>query len=177
MRSPPVSPSRPQVDGSIDLQGSSRVTGGILRGRAHGNVFNNADADYMAGYGHGLECRMGRVQVYTMHADPSIVKPDMELKHEVTPKLTKVLKVLARKYSPVRSMVSSFSIGRSLSLILLDENQRVFLYENSVWNVKGRYETAMEDDDDALWTYHDGEDILQILVVSIFLGNLIPVCN
>ena len=35
----------------------------------------------------------------------------------------------------------------------------------------------MEDDDDALWTYHDGEDILQILIVSIFLGNLIPFCN
>jgi len=68
-------------------------------------VFNNADADLMSG--HGLEHCMGRVQVYTAHADPTVVKADMELTHEVMPKLTQVLKVLARKYSPIRSMVSS----------------------------------------------------------------------
>jgi len=98
------SPPRLNRSPMIDLQGASRVTGGILRGRAQGNVFNNADAiplDY------GLEHRIGRVQVYTAYADPTIVKPHMELKHAVTPNLTKVLRVLSRKYSPVRSMVSS----------------------------------------------------------------------
>jgi hypothetical protein len=99
MQSPPVS--------TIDLQGASRITGGVLRGRALGNVFNNADADPISGY--GLEPRMGRVQVYFAHADPTIAKPNMELNHEVTPKLTKVLKLLARKYSPVRSMVQFIS--------------------------------------------------------------------
>jgi hypothetical protein len=108
MQSPPVSPSRQRLDhgnSTINLQGSSCITGGILCGQAQGNVFNNAVADLMPG--HGLERRIGRVQVYTTHADPTVVKADMELTHEVMPKLTQVLKVLARKYSPVRSMVSS----------------------------------------------------------------------
>jgi hypothetical protein len=106
MQSPPVTPSRkheqPDSSLAVDLQGASRTTGGILRGRAQGNVFNNADAELVSDY--GIERRIGRVQVYTAYADPTMVKPDMELKHEVTPKLTKVLKVLSRKYSPVRSM-------------------------------------------------------------------------
>ena len=72
------------------------------------NVFNNADADLMSG--HRFEHRTGQVQVYTAHADLNIVKADMELTHEVMPKLPQVLKTLAHKYSPVRSMVSSSSM-------------------------------------------------------------------
>ena len=98
MESPCTSPS-------IDLQGASRVTGGILCGRAQGNVFNNADADLTLD--PGFEHHIGWVQVYTAYADPTITKPHMELKHQVTPKLTQVLRVLSHKYSPVRSMVSS----------------------------------------------------------------------
>ena len=104
----PASPLQQQVDllttsPAIDLQGSSCISGGILRGRAIGNVFNIADADPISGY--GFEPCIGQVQIYTAQADPTIVKPDMELKHEVTPRLTKVLQVLGRRYSPVRSMV------------------------------------------------------------------------
>ena len=113
MQSPPASPSQQHRNSMIDLQGASRVTGGILRGQAQGNVFNNADADLMPV--PGLEHRIGRVQVYTAHADPNIVKADMELTHEVIPKLTPVLKTLACKYSPVRSMVS----GSSLIVVIL----------------------------------------------------------
>ena len=96
---------RLNTSSSIDLQGASHVTGGILRGRAQGNVFNNADADPILD--HGLKRHIGQVQVYTAYADLTIMKPHMELKHQVTPKLTQVLRVLSRKYSPVRSMVSS----------------------------------------------------------------------
>jgi hypothetical protein len=55
----------------------------------------------------------------------------------------------------------------------LDENRRIFLYENSVWNIKGRYETAMEDDDEAMWMEHDGDDVMRILVVSLLLFTLL----
>ena len=109
-QSPPVTPSRkheqPDSSLAVDLQGASCTTGGILRGHAQGNVFNNADAELVLDY--GIEPRIGQVQVYTAYADPTMVKPDMELKHEVTPKLTKVLKVLSRKYSPIQSMVSVY---------------------------------------------------------------------
>ena len=53
--------------------------------------------------------------------------------------------------------------------IFLGENRHIFLHENSVWNIKGRYETAIEDDEDAMWTCNNGEDILRILVVSLLL--------
>ena len=95
MNSPPTSPSR------FELGGASRVTGGILRGRAYGNVFNHADAD--ADVMFGLESRIGKVHVYTARVDPTLTKPDMVLKHKVTPKLKPILKALARGYSPVRS--------------------------------------------------------------------------
>jgi hypothetical protein len=93
MNSPPASPPR------FELSGASRVTGGIIRGRAYGNVFNHADADVE----FGLEPRIGKVQVYTTRVDPTLTKPDMVLKHKVTPKLKPILKALARGYSPVRS--------------------------------------------------------------------------
>lgn len=104
MLSPPLSPT-------MDLQGASRITGGTLRGRALGNVFNNADADLTSG--SGFERRMGRVQLYTSPADPTLVKPNAEIKHEVTPRLTTVLRALARKYSPVLGKVSNSYLNMS----------------------------------------------------------------
>lgn len=100
MQSPPASP--PQA---IDLQGASRVTGGILRGRAYGNVFNMADTDIPSGT--RLKPRKGRVQIYTTHVDPSVVDPCMEHTHDVTPKLSEILKSLSRKYSPIHSKTFS----------------------------------------------------------------------
>jgi hypothetical protein len=91
MNSPPTSPPR---------CGASRATGGILRGRAYGNVFNHADAAEMK---FDLEPRMGKVQVYMARVDPSLTKPDMVLKHKVTHKLKPILKALAQGYFPVRS--------------------------------------------------------------------------
>ena len=94
MKSPPASPPR------FELGGASRVTGGIFRGRAYGNVYNHADVGKM----FDSETRMGKIHVYTTRIDPTLAKQDMVLKHKVTPKLKPILKVLARGYSPVRSM-------------------------------------------------------------------------
>ena len=49
---------------------------------------------------------------------------------------------------------------------LLDFNRRVFVYEDDMWAIKGRYETALEDNESALWTYSNGQDVLQLLIVS-----------
>jgi hypothetical protein len=93
MYSPPTSPSR------FELGGASRVSGGVLRGRAYGNVYNHADAET----NFGLESRMGKVHIYTSRVDPTLAKPEMVLKAKVTPKLKPILKTLSRGYSPVRS--------------------------------------------------------------------------
>src|ERR1700679_1237244 len=106
MISPPVSPPRdvpmisPPVSPPRDvLQGASRTTGGVLRGRAYGNVFNHADVEDERHVGP----RKGKVLVYQSHKDPMIHKADMSITLEVTSQLKPVLKSLARKYSPVRS--------------------------------------------------------------------------
>jgi hypothetical protein len=36
-----------------------------------------------------------------------------------------------------------------------------------MWTIKGRYERALEDDEDATWTYENGQDILRFMIVSI----------
>ena len=78
---------------AFELGGASQVTGGVLCGRSHGNVFNHADADEMMDFNMGPW--MGRVQVFMTCVDPIATKPDMVLKHEVTPKLKSILKSLA----------------------------------------------------------------------------------
>ena len=36
-----------------------------------------------------------------------------------------------------------------------------------MWTIKGRYERALEDNEDAIWTYENGQDILRFMIVSI----------
>ena len=156
MASPPTSPSR------VLLQGASRTTGGVLRGRALGNVFNYADDDKVV----DKVPRKGKVHVYMSQRDPTVNKPDMTLTAEVTPMLNPVLKSLARSYSPLRSMFYIELWCRFL-YDLLDFNRRVFIYEDDMWAIKGRFETALEDNESVLWTYDNGQDILRLLIVSM----------
>ena len=93
MASPPTSPSR-------NLQGASRITGGIIRGHAHENVFNFADS-------HDLEVNaaasvMGKVLLYDSCVDPATTKPKSAFKLRITTSLGVVLSKLAEKDSPVR---------------------------------------------------------------------------
>lgn len=94
MASPPQSP--PQ-----GLQGASRTTGGVFRGHAHGNVYNFGDPlDIFQGE---LAPRTGKIHLYTERVDPSITKPILTFKNEVTLTLAPVLRKLERRYSPVSS--------------------------------------------------------------------------
>lgn len=84
---------------SDELQGASRMTGGVFRGQALGNVFNYADADDQS----LVAPRKGKVHIYQSPKDPMTHKPDMSIMSEVTPTLKPVLKILNRRYSPVSS--------------------------------------------------------------------------
>ena len=53
-----------------------------------------------------------------------------------------------------------------LFIMLLELNSRVFVYEDDTWAVKGRYENALEDNDDAMWMFDKGFDVLHLLIVS-----------
>jgi hypothetical protein len=88
MASPPCSPSHM-------LQGASRITGGILRGRALGNIFNFADTTPTEDQDGPM---MGKVLIYKDHGVPSQTTPFMSLKHEVTRHLAPILHKLTTRY-------------------------------------------------------------------------------
>jgi hypothetical protein len=101
MHSPDNSPKR--------LQGASRTTGGVLRGRAYGNVFNFADARDILDQGpqHGMASR-GRVYIYVSPLnpttlDPEQMKPMATVKVTTSPTVTPMLQQVTRRFSPVRS--------------------------------------------------------------------------
>jgi hypothetical protein len=89
-------------DSPIHLQGASRMTGGIFRGRALGNNYNMADS---MDFDHRRSKVVGKVHVYNTHGNPDDLEPYLSLKHEVTQTLAPVLKKLGNQYSPVKSML------------------------------------------------------------------------
>ena len=86
--------------------------------------------------------------------------------NNITPKLGPVLKALRRKYSPVHSKSSILLLFLLIDIYFLDKNQRVFLYEDDAWTIKGHYETALEDNEDAAWECENEQDLLRFLIVS-----------
>ncbi|KAF8876469.1 hypothetical protein BD779DRAFT_1449365, partial [Infundibulicybe gibba] len=130
-------------------QGSSRAVGGILRGRAYGNTFNYADQS-------GIEIDLlqpawGRVKIYVSQADPATMIPTgmnvtTFIKCQVTNSLRPILEKITRIFAPLRR----------LFLFL-------FLLYDDLWSLKGDYEVAIVDDDDANWVRENNEYVLYML--------------
>jgi hypothetical protein len=83
-------------------EGSSRVTGGVLRGRAVGNVLNLPDTSELI---QDIPVpAKGTVRLYSdLSHQPSTHKPILTMKTDAKPTLAPILQKLARSYSPVRS--------------------------------------------------------------------------
>lgn len=97
MDSPPLS--------RHELQGASRTTGGIFRGRAYGNNPNIADLDAQD---DSLIPLIGKIYLYTTANDPTTwdfttMKHRIAIKHQVTSSLATILKEIGDRHSPVRS--------------------------------------------------------------------------
>ena len=90
-----------------DLRGASRLTGGILRGKALGNAPNQADFEPLAQPPDGHSAR-GTVHVYlspsSSRVEPKVMKPAMSIRIPVGNNLASVLKKLGGMYSPIQSM-------------------------------------------------------------------------
>ena len=87
------------------LEGSSRTTGGLSRGKAYGNVFNFADAEDIAMDNLPVE---GKVLLYFSHDNPANIntmdlKPSASFKHKVVPTVKPILKAISGRFSPVKS--------------------------------------------------------------------------
>ncbi len=77
------------------LQGSSRITGGILRGNALGNVFNHGDTEFLTLQAASAK---GIIRVYdALVKDPGNAAPKMFFKIGVCPTLGPVLKMFGKR--------------------------------------------------------------------------------
>ena len=103
MASPPTSPTP-----SHNLQGASRITGSFSQGRAVGNNFNFADAHDLQQDLDVMLAVPGRVHLYESldHSsiNPTTQKPDWMIRVSIASTLVPVLKMVAEKYSPIKSM-------------------------------------------------------------------------
>ena len=81
-------------------QGASRTDGGIIRGRANGNVFNFSDVEKDLVPDQTQPRVVGRVLVYD---DQKSDEPCFSVKQEVTDNLKVILTCLGDRHSPVRS--------------------------------------------------------------------------
>lgn len=160
MASPPHSPSH-------NRQGASRTTGGILRGRAHGNVFNFGDS----GDFQPTESIVGKVYLYDSRVDPTGSKPKSAFKLRVTTSLGTVLSKLAEKDSPVSRELLNLLFAIYVLKIWLGLDARIFTYEDNLWNIKGRYSTAINDEDPIAWSLINGDYVLPISIVSILYSS------
>jgi hypothetical protein len=81
--------------------GSSRVTGGILRGRAVGNVLNLPDApDFL----DDVIPEVGTIKLYSdLSQHPSTHRPVLTMKTKMMSSLKPILEKLVNRYSPISS--------------------------------------------------------------------------
>lgn len=117
----------------------------------------------------GFESKIGKVNLYEEHVDPATAKAAMVIMTGVKSRLKPLLTSLARGYSPVRSeYYLLYSLFISI-IIFLENNPRIFFYEKDAWVVKGRYNQAVEDNNEVVWDFVEGQDVLTVLIVSAFL--------
>ena len=88
----------------LQLQGASRTTGGIFRGRAYGNNPNIAD---LADEDNDLIPIIGKIYLYITGDDPATwdlttMKRSLVIKHSVTSSLASILQEIGDRHSPVR---------------------------------------------------------------------------
>ena len=162
------------------LQGASCTTGGILCGRAHGNVFNFADARDVLDQGpqQGMALR-GCVYIYTSPLNPTTLDPE-QMKPMATVKVTTsqsiapMLQQVTHQFSPVRSKYTLNIMLKFFFLtFVLENNRHIYVLENSVWDLKGRYDMAVEEDDDLDWVKVNDENVVCMLVVCNYFVSML----
>ena len=133
--------------------GSSRSTGGTLRGRALGIAPNIGDVfDDM--HEEVRPLARGRINVTIVEQPPGdvvIENPTSHLK-VMSPcyeTFAPLMKKVAKSYSPVRN-----------------HNYRVYALDQQQWSIMGRYNVVVEDDESVVWEKDEGGNVTHILLVG-----------
>ena len=147
-----------QIDNLADLKGSSRTQGGVIRGRAVGSTVNASDMEVVAA---PLLYVKGKAYLYVTNLNPSIVRlaemnPSCFVTIEITSSLAPILAKLKRRFEPLADGHYTFYT----------------LDKDSDWEVKGKLDIAVEDDEDIFWHERDGSSVAYILAVGFFCSFL-----
>ncbi|EDQ98539.1 uncharacterized protein LACBIDRAFT_299202 [Laccaria bicolor S238N-H82] len=123
----------------IPAYGSSRSTGGVIRGKAHGNTFNMGDADAVwddmnvLSYNPAEKPVPGKIHTYISDLNPPEVDTSQSSfvtkVHDISKCQTiqDIVRHSSEDYSPIRSPA-----------------YRLFIHdEEDGWNIQGRYETIV----------------------------------
>jgi hypothetical protein len=86
------------------LQGASCTSGGVIRGKALGNVLSHEDAPEV--FAEQVKSVKGEIRVFTSLVDPINLKPVFIVKVYPDPSLVQVLKQMGKKYKQLESKLS-----------------------------------------------------------------------
>jgi hypothetical protein len=137
-------------DEEIDPHGSSRTTGGFSRGKAMGNNYNWGDADDVVDPAYWNAPTYGKVLLFVDRDTGS--PPYMSFTTKTTSGLPVVLKELSGRFSPIEK-----------------RNSRIYVFEDEMWEVKGRFSQAVKDNAPLQWEMNDeGKMVLYLLAVGVF---------
>jgi len=70
-----------------------------------------------------------------------------------------ILKSIAAKWSPIQSK-HLFINNAIFYLFLSESNPHISVFEENEWNVKGRYSTAIEFNEDVKWIINRGNEYI-----------------
>jgi hypothetical protein len=148
----PTVPSTEAEDDELDPHGSSRTIGGFIRGRAAGNNYNWGDANDATSMDSADQDAptYGKVLVFVDRKSGS--SPYMSFTTEATSELPVVLKEMSGRFSPIER-----------------RDSRIYVFEDEVWEVKGRFSQAIKDNAPLHWNMNDdGKLLLYLLAVGVF---------
>jgi hypothetical protein len=135
----------------LDPRGASRATDGFIRGNAAGDNYHWDDEHDEPNPDAWNDPPKGKVMVYADQEPGS--KPQWGIKMGMTPKLPVILEKLSGRFSPIER-----------------QDLRIYVYEDDMWEVKGRYSQAVTDDSPVEWEVDAyGNPFLDIFVVSVIL--------
>lgn len=162
------------------LMGSSRISGGFLRGRSHGNVPKHADFTTTPEPGRPIK---GDVCLYVMDQYPRHVKfeslkgeSDMVVMVEVVESMALILEKVARKFSIIQSECPSY-LFKSLNLkFYSDQDYHIYYRKSMKWIALGSFDQAVEDDDECEWGISD-ENTPELHLLIVSLHSMFTFCD
>ncbi|KAF8815684.1 hypothetical protein BYT27DRAFT_7079361 [Phlegmacium glaucopus] len=147
--------------------GLSRTTGGLFCGNTYGNALSHADfedvnIDYLGPVEDKPAVLQAKVYLYVSPLNPAdvdlaITKPMSTVTVKDEKSLGPVLEEISAKWSPIKRKLNPLII--IIIIIKIFIGDQVFVRVEDVWDVKGRYEQAVKQNESLDWMIESGQKI------------------